>query len=59
MQRSAGKIEKEIKFTDFVDNDTKFLKAKDEFICTISRGGLTRPTDFMHITAVHAKSLLK
>ena len=33
------------------------MEAKEAFVAAISRGGLTKPSDYMYITSVHAAAL--
>ena len=35
------------------------MHAKEEFVNAISRGGLTKPSDYLYIAAVHASALTK
>ena len=39
------------------DENETTMKAKEEFITAISRGGLTKPSDYIYISCVHASAL--
>ena len=45
----------------FEDNtlDESSVLAKEEFVSAISRGGLTKPSDYLYIASVHAAALSK
>ena len=45
-------------FDDIDENVDKYsIQAKEEFITAISRGGLTKPSDYIYICSVHSSAL--
>ena len=44
---------------DIDDMDDSIIEAKDEFIASVSRGGLSKPSDYIYIASVHASSLYR
>ena len=39
------------------DMGERFIEAKEEFVASISRGGLSGPSDYIYIASVHASCL--
>ena len=53
---SPGKVPLQVSFEN--SNETHdMIKVKEEFIQLISRGGLTKPSDYLYIASLHATSL--
>ena len=55
---SPGKVPLAISFEER-KIDTIEAEAKEEFIASVSRGGLTKPSDFLFIASLHASELFK
>ena len=55
---TPGKVPLPVSFEDVEGEvEESDLRAKEEFINAISRGGLTKPSDYLYIASVHASSL--
>ena len=56
---SPGKVSLDVNIesTTGENEDESCLQAKEAFIEAVSRGGLTRPSDYLYISAVHAAAL--
>ena len=55
---SPGKVPITIAFDDD-DLEESNIPSKEEFVNAISRGGLTKPSDYLYISSVHAAALTK
>jgi len=55
---SPGKVPLAISFEER-EIDTIEAEAKEEFIASVDRGGLTKPFDFLFIASLHASELFK
>ena len=44
---------------DIDDMDASIIEAKDEFIASVSRGGLSKLSDYIYIASVNASSLYR
>ena len=44
---------------DTEEEKEEFVLAKGEFVSTINHRGLTKPSDFWYIAAIHASAMLK
>ena len=55
---SPGKVPVNVPFDDIDQNvDRSSIQAKEEFITAISRGGLTKPSDYIYVCSVHSSAL--
>ena len=55
---SPGKVSINISFENVkLDVNESSIKAKEEFVPAITRGGLTKPSDYIYISSVHASAL--
>ena len=54
---SPGKVPIQPKFEAINNCNDNVLAAKEEFITSISRGGLIKPSDYIYVTSVHASCL--
>ena len=54
---SPGKAPLSVAVESTDDATDSSLEAKEAFVAAISRGGLTKPSDYMYITSVHAAAL--
>ena len=54
---SPGKAPISVAVEGMIDAEESVLAAKEEFLAAITRGGLTKPSDYMYIVSVHAATL--
>ena len=41
------------------ESTSEIIKAREEFLISMSRGGLLKPTDILYMTFIHASGLFK